>query len=128
MAILVYPVLIVHDTRMDAPAYGDFLATEFLSLLGDPGNLSKRVAPLTVITVADLENLQLSVGQFGFRQLLEAYTQACPDRLRSLHNFIAYSEFATKMMPSEYLGACQGSCRLNPVMISPIDDAAVLAG
>jgi hypothetical protein len=25
-------------------------------------------------------------------------------------------------------GACQGSCRLNPVMISPIDDAAVLAG
>lgn len=99
---VIYPVLVVHDTRLDAPALGHFLENEFRSLLGatPPG---KRVAPLTVMTIQDLEKLDSSVANFSFVELLAAYSRECPDRLRSLHNFIAYSEFGKKILPSSYL-------------------------
>ena len=44
-----------------------------------------------------------SVSLFSFVGLLAAYSRECPDRLRSLHNFIAYSEFGKKILPSSYL-------------------------
>ena len=50
----VYPVLVVHDTRLDAPALGHFLDKEFRALLG-PVPRGKHVAPLTVMTIQDLE-------------------------------------------------------------------------
>jgi hypothetical protein len=60
-AQVLYPVLVVHDTRMDAPALGNFLAGEFVTLLG-PIPAGKHVAPLTVMTINDLENMESSVG------------------------------------------------------------------
>jgi hypothetical protein len=99
---VIYPVLVVHDTRLDAPALGHFLEREFKVLLGavPPG---KWVAPLTIMTIQDLENLESSVANFSFIELLAAYSRECPDRLRSLHNFIAYSEFGKKILPNSYL-------------------------
>jgi hypothetical protein len=99
---IIYPVLVVHDTRLDAPALGHFLENDFRSLLATvpPG---KRVAPLTVMTIQDLENLERSVESFSFVKLLEDYSRECPDRMRSLHNYLAFSDYAKKIMPSGFL-------------------------
>jgi hypothetical protein len=68
-AEVIHPVLLVHDARLNAPAYGTFLDAEFRALLGDVP-MGKRVMPLTVMTIADLENLESSVEEFSMRQLL----------------------------------------------------------
>lgn len=94
---LIYPVLVVHDPFLVAPVHGNFLASEFKSLLTPDSELSSgelkkgrfRIAPLIVMTIDDLENLETSVEHFGFRELLAEYSQSCPDRLMSLRNFIA---------------------------------------
>ena len=99
---LIYPVLLVHDTRMDAPATGPFLHAEFLALLG-PVPTGKHVAPLIIITIKDLENLETSISTFALGQLLDDYNRDCPDRVRSLHNYIAHSTYGQKIEPSEQL-------------------------
>ena len=64
----------------------------------------KRVMPLTVMTITDLENLEFSVDQFGMRQLLADYAVAHPDALVSLHNFMAVDpRYADKLKPSAQL-------------------------
>ena len=64
----------------------------------------KRVMPLTVMTIADLENLESSVDQFSMRQLLTDYAAAHPDGLVSLHNFMACDpRYADKLKPSAQL-------------------------
>lgn len=111
---VIYPVLVVHDTRLDAPALGHFLEREFRGLLG-PVPASKRVAPLTVVTIQDLENLEKSIGSFSLVDLLEDYSRECPDRMRSLHNFIAFSPYAAKIMPSDFL--MEASIGIHDVLI-----------
>jgi hypothetical protein len=95
-AAKIYPVLVVHDERLGVPGSGKFLHDEFKSLLGTvpPGVV---VAPLTIMTIGDLENLETSVTGFGLRDLLCDYTRDCPDRMRSLHQFMATSSYATKL-------------------------------
>ena len=99
---VIYPVLVVHDTRLDAPGIGHFLENEFRPLLGQVP-AGKRVAPLTVMTIQDLENLEKSVDAFSFVKLLAEYSCECPDRVRSLHNYMAYSEYARLVVPSDFL-------------------------
>jgi hypothetical protein len=99
-ARVLYPVLVVHDVRMGAPILGNFLAEEFERLLGALPAGARRVAPLTVMTIDDLENMESSVAQFSMRELLADYARECPDRLRSLHNFIAFSDYGPKILPS----------------------------
>jgi hypothetical protein len=102
-AKLIYPVLLVHDTRLNAPVYGNFLAGEFAQLLGTLPS-GKRVIPLIVMTIDDLENLQSSIEGFSLRQLLDDYAAANPDGIRSLHNFMATSPvYMDKLRPSEQL-------------------------
>ncbi|WP_128946912.1 hypothetical protein [Bradyrhizobium zhanjiangense] len=98
----VYPVLVAHDTRLDSPALGQFLEREFRTLLG-PVPDGKRVAPLTVMTVQDLENLEQSIMDFRLVDLLSDYSRAFPDRLRSLHNYIAFSDYASKIRLNDFL-------------------------
>jgi hypothetical protein len=94
-----YPVLVAHDVRMGAPGLGHFLAEEFTRLLGTiPAGT--QVAPLTVMTIDDLENMESSVGAFSMVNLLADYTRSCPDRIRSLHNCIVYSDYGPKILPS----------------------------
>ncbi len=99
---VLHPVLVAHDLRMDAPALGHFLESEFRSLLGTVPR-GKHVRPLTVMTIQDLENLEGSVNAFSFVRLLDDYAQECPDRVRSLHNFIAFSAYGPKILPSSSL-------------------------
>lgn len=99
---VLYPVLVVHDMRLDAPALGHFLENDFRSLLGSIPD-GKHVRPLTVMTIQDLENLEASVNAFSFVDLLGDYSRECPDRMRSLHNFIAFSSYGTKILPSPSL-------------------------
>lgn len=98
----IFPVLIVHDSRLDTPALGQFLDAEFRRLLGPvPGD--RRVAPLTLMTIEDLENLERSIEKFTLVELLGDYERECPDRMRSLHNHIAFSDFGKKILPSTEL-------------------------
>lgn len=99
---IIYPVLVVHDTRLDTPALGHFLKNEFRSLLGHV-LADRQVAPLTVMTIEDLENLEKSVDTFSFVKLLEDYSRECPDRMRSLHNYMVFSDYSTKITPSNFL-------------------------
>lgn len=99
---VLYPVLLVHDTRFDMPALGSFLDAEFKDILGEiPA--SKVVAPLTVMTIHDLENLESSVEGFSFMDFLAAYTRDCGDRVQSVHNYMALSGYAKKIVPSRHL-------------------------
>jgi hypothetical protein len=111
---VIYPVLVAHDTRLDAPALGHFLETEFRALLGAvPGG--KRVAPLTVMTIQDLESLEKSIDNFSLLDLLEDYSSECPDRMRSLHNYIAFSSYGAKIKPSDFL--MEASIGIHDVLI-----------
>jgi hypothetical protein len=64
----------------------------------------KRVMPLTIMTIADLENLESSIVEFSMRQLLADYADAHPEGLVSLHNFMVYDErYADKLKSSAQL-------------------------
>ncbi len=96
----IYPVLVVHDERLDIPGSGKFLDEEFKSLLGAVPT-GVVVAPLTIMTIGDLENLETSVTKFGLRDLLYDYTREHPDRVQSLQQFMATSSYATRLSPSK---------------------------
>ncbi len=62
--------------------------------------------PLAIMTIADLENLESSVVEFGMQQLLADYADAHPEGLVSLHNFMVHDErYADKLKPSAQLMA-----------------------
>jgi hypothetical protein len=48
------------------------------------------------------------VNHFALRDLLRDYSRECPDRLRSLHNFIAFSSYGGTMYQSAYLTRSTG--------------------
>jgi hypothetical protein len=102
-ATTIYPVLVTHDSRMDTPTLGKFLAEEFTKLLSTvpakPG-----IEPLIIMTVDDLENIEASTQNFSIAELLSDYSHKCPDRMRSLHNFMQYSpKYQAKMLANATL-------------------------
>lgn len=107
----VYPVLLVYDTFLTAPVYGNFLGEEFEKLLkpdrkNASGDLIKNnlfIHPLIIMTIEDLENLEFSIKHFDFIQLLSDYSKACPDRLASLKNYIACSKYNRQMFYNKNL-------------------------
>jgi hypothetical protein len=109
-AKIIYPVLVVHDVLMTEPTCGAFLAAEFERFLQPESKLASgellkghlRVAPLTVMAVDELENLEASVEHFGFRTLLADYSQSSPDRFAPLRNFIASSKYKQHMYANEF--------------------------
>jgi hypothetical protein len=115
----IYPVLMVHDERMAAAGLGSFLDREFRQLLGD---IPRRifVHRLIVMTIADLENLASSVEHFSLMELLGAYSRQDPERMRSVHNFMATSEYAIKIVPSAGLiAATQDLMQIAKVELFP---------
>ncbi|MCP4346739.1 MAG: hypothetical protein GY795_14580 [Desulfobacterales bacterium] len=96
----VYPVLIVHDDLLTSPVYGDFFVSEFSDRLqecssdnkstSEDGNIT--ITPVITLSVSDLEYLEVAIEHFRFCDLLADYSEACPDRLMSLYNFIAASD------------------------------------
>ncbi len=105
----IYPVLIVQDPLLSAPVYGEFFASEFLKLLipDSPASNGKflignlEVALPIIITIDELENLEASIEHFGFRDMLSDYSISCPDRLVTLHNFIASSPYNKQLYQSK---------------------------
>jgi len=118
---MIYPVLVAHDTRLDAPALGHFLENEFRALLG-PVPQGKQVAPLTVMTIQDLENLEKSIDNFSLANLLADYSRECPDRMRSLHNFIAFSDYGPKIERNDFL--MEASIGIHDLLIRELFPAA----
>lgn len=102
---LVYPVAIVHDRLLVEPLATEFLANMLVSELGAAPVPSSwqwefdglRMAPLTILTVDDLEDLEYSIGNVTLMDLLDAYSEQFPHRRGSLHDFIASSEFKDAM-------------------------------
>jgi hypothetical protein len=99
----IYPVLLVHDERMGTAGLGRFLDQEFRRSLGvTPAPI--YIHPLIVMTIGDLENLATSVEGFSLRDFLHAYSIANPERMRSVHNFMATSDqFSGLIRPSKDL-------------------------
>jgi hypothetical protein len=110
---LVYPVLLVQDSLFAVPVYGNFFAQEFKKLLEPDSELQSgilikgqlQIAPLIVMTIDDLENLETSIQHFGFRDLLSDYSQNYPDRLEPLHNFIAFSDYKQHLFHNKKISA-----------------------
>ena len=109
--VTVYPILLVYDSFLTAPVYGNFLASEFEKLIRpekkmNSGELIKgrfTIHPLIILTIEDLENLELSVKHFSFSDLLFDYSKNCPDRLMSLKNYIAGSKYNNQIYRNKNL-------------------------
>ncbi len=93
----IVPVLLVHDSLVEAPLHPWFLAREFAMLLdhsirewrGESVRVGTFIVDnLIVVTVDDLEALETSSTHFDLLELFEDYSKAHPDRLDSLHNYI----------------------------------------
>jgi len=97
----IFPVLVVHDERMGSPGMNIFLDSLFNEFLGElPGRI--RIAPLTVMTIADLEHQESSDG-FTMTELLGEYCKLPAGHPMSLHNFMARSEFTSRIRPPQSL-------------------------
>jgi hypothetical protein len=98
---LVYPVLVVHDARMDRPGHAEFLDEEFAKALGPDATMASgymrkgrfTVAPMTTMTIADLELLESSVDHVRLTDLLRDYAQSGHGGIReSLHDYLAFAK------------------------------------
>ena len=52
---------------------------------------SRRVVPPLVLTIDDLELLEVSSEHFGIQESLADYSDAHPDRMQSFHHYLATS-------------------------------------
>lgn len=100
----IYPVLAVFDIRMAAPGCCYFLDSEFRKLLGVVP-LGIQVHPLIVMTIDDVEHLVSGVESLSLMEFLRAYSAADPDRIGSVHNFIAGSGYMNQVRSSPFLAA-----------------------
>jgi len=104
MVRTIYPVLLVYDALLTSPAYGEFLADEFKTLIQpcevlSSGILRKNdllIVPLIILNIDDLEDIEKSVENKSLIDILHEYSTSCPDRKVSLHNFLALSKYCDK--------------------------------
>ena len=108
----VFPLMIVYDDRLDAPLHPRFLALEFARRLYEDDTLQHvrvgkwTIAPLTTMTIDDLEVLEGSVREFGLCELLKDYSRECTDRFVSLHNFMAsFPKYSRNLLESSRVRA-----------------------
>ena len=118
----IVPVLVVHDVLLGAPGFGHFVASAFDEDLGIETPIRGerlqgliRVAAPIVLTIEDLELLEVSIEHFGFREALLDYSDACPDRMSSFHEFLTSS--------SKYSGQFYVNRHLASVAIEPLEVA-----
>lgn len=96
---LVYPVLVVHDRLLQEPMASSYFAELLVQELAAsrvPCSWqweidSLRFAPLTIMTLDDLENLENSRG-IDILDLLHSYSADVPKRNGSLHDYVATTE------------------------------------
>ena len=96
----VYPVLVVHDSLLNAPLYAEFLASEFRELIkpeaitsnGEMIKNNTRILPLILMTIDELESFEVASEHYGIKDFLDNYSKDCLDRKISIHNYIAFSD------------------------------------
>jgi hypothetical protein len=108
----ILPVLVVHDTHLDAPVHSKIFAQEFASHLR-PGGADDdwseievgafRVAHLILLSIDDFERLEPSSENFSLIECFEAYAAKSPDRMFPFHNFLALSEYRKKLRENREL-------------------------
>lgn len=105
----IYPVIIVYDISLTSPGHAEILADEFVKLLAPDellphGYVRKGrfvVAPISLMTVEDLEVLQSSIRNFRLVDLLRDYTNATSDGRRpSLRDFLNAARSKYKLLAS----------------------------
>jgi hypothetical protein len=116
-------VLVVHDVLLSAPGFGGFVAAEFDRALGPCQKLTpcerlkgavNVVVPI-VLTVEDIEVLEVSIEHFSMREVLLDYSDACPDRMTSFHTFLATSvKYSRQIYASRHLA----SQAMEPVQVA----------
>lgn len=122
---VIYPVLVVHDAALSAPGHADFFAAEFeAAVVPDhrfkTGHMRKGtlvVAPLTVMTIDDLEAHQSSIERFRLVDFLRDYANLGADAGRaSLKDFMAgstkYGYIHSRVTGELSIDAIQRSARL----------------
>ena len=62
-----------------------------------------KIAPLILMTIEELENLESSMKYFGFREFLSDYSKSCPNRMMSINNHIYYSSYRNKLRQNRNL-------------------------
>ncbi len=98
----IFPVLVVHDDRMGSPGIGVFLNRIFMDLANDIDKTRVSLAPLTIMTISDLENIESS--SFHMRELLKDYVCDSGGGMVSLHNYMATDpKYKGRVRPSEAL-------------------------
>jgi len=97
----IFPVLLLHDDLIDSILHSHFFHNEFKNALEPDRELKNgyfvkgkfHVAPLTLMTVENLESLEFSILKKGLslKDVLENYVDTYPDRIRSLHYYFGAS-------------------------------------
>jgi hypothetical protein len=110
----IVPVLVVHDVLLGTPGFGAFVASEFDRALGPheqlaPGERLKgrvRVLVPIVMTVEDLELLEVSLEHFSLRDALVDYSDSCQDRMTPFRDFLAESpKYSHQIYASRHLAS-----------------------
>jgi len=109
----VYPVIVVHDRLSGSPGFGTFIVEEFrraLSLHGEagPGEFASghlRILAPVVLTVEDLELLEVSVERCGLREFLAEYSRWSPDRMVPFSDFLAEISGSGRVFANRALAA-----------------------
>lgn len=101
----IYPILVVYDSSLSVPGYAWFFAKEFQEALDPDGLLTGshmimakgqwEVAPLTVMPIDVLENLEASIQNFTLAGLLNDYFSFRDAEFQGEADTLALSEFIT---------------------------------
>jgi hypothetical protein len=91
------PVLVVHDRLSGIPGFGAFILEEFQAGLEEHTQIASdqfvsggfKICGPVVLTVEDLELLEVSIERTGFRELLAEYCRWSPDRTQPFASFLA---------------------------------------
>lgn len=91
------PVLVVHDRLSGSPGFGAFILEEFMTGLEEYTQIASdqfmsggfKICGPVVLTVEDLELLEVSTERIGFRELLAEYRRWSPDRTQPFASFLA---------------------------------------
>jgi hypothetical protein len=123
----IFPVLVVYDTMLDRPGHARVFEEEFRTALVPASTTASgymragrfTIAPPTVMTIDDLENLASSVERFSLVDLLRDYVNSTPPGTRaSLHDFMAmggnpkYRVLPSKELAERAIKALEATFRL----------------
>ena len=107
----IYPVLLVHDRGAGAAGFSTFIANEFrralaphdVTSIGEFQVSGLRILPPIVLTVEDLELLEVSSEHQGFLEFLRLYHEWSPDRTEPFGDCLAEQSRGGKIYANRHL-------------------------